>query len=122
MAGSTITPDVRHNTAYTFLSAQHYGLKVQTGVYTPSTGTTQYTTVGDAITIPGIGTPIVVLFSAPKVNSLTGPSTETLFYGYDFVSKSVRWYGSSTGGTPVEKTTGLSAEGYTAQYVAIGFV
>lgn len=122
MAG-TITPDVRHNTAYSFLSAQHYGLKVQTGVYTPSTGTTCYTSVGDAVTIPGIGTPVLVSFSAPKVNSLTGPSTESLVYQYDFVSKSVRWYGSSTGGgTLNEKTTALSCEGYTAQYVAIGWV
>jgi hypothetical protein len=121
MAGSTVTPDVRHNTAYSFLSAQHYGLKVQTGVYTPSTGTTQYTTAGDSITFPGVGTPIVVLFGAPKVGSLTAPSTEVLFYLYDNVNKSVRWYGSSTGGS-LERTTAQSAEGYTAPYVCFGFV
>ena len=120
MAGSTITPDVHHNTAYSFMSAQHYGLKVQTGVYTPSTGTTQYTTAGDAITIPGIGTPIGVWFTAPKVGSLTAASTEILSYQYDTVNKSVRWYGTSTGGT-LERTTAESCEGYTAQYVAFGF-
>lgn len=120
MAG-TITPDVRHNTAYTMLSAQHYGLKMQTGVYTPSTGTTQYTTAGDSITIPGIGTPIAVFFSAPKVGSLTAPSTEILLYSYDTVNKSVRWYGTSTGGS-LERTTAEGAEGYTAQYLAVGWV
>ena len=119
MAG-TITPDVRHNTAYSFLSAQHYGLKVQTGVYTPSTGTTQYTTIGDAITIPGIGTPLTVVFSAPNWSS-AAPTTDPLMYVYDRVNKTVRWIGTSTGGY-VERTTAESAEAFTASYVAFGFV
>ena len=120
MAGSVITPDVRHNTAYTFLSAQHYGLKLQTGVYTPSTGTTQYTTVGDAITIPGIGTPLFVEFTEPKI-STAAPTTDPLYYTYDTVNKTVRWMGTSTGGV-VERSTGGSAEGFTANYMAVGFV
>ena len=120
MAGSTITPDVRHNTAYTFLSAQHYGLKLQTGVYTPSTGTTQYTTAGDSITIPGIGTPLIVVFSAPKV-STGAATTDMLQFMYDRIEKSVRWYGTSTNAV-TERSTAGSAEGFTAAYLAIGFV
>jgi hypothetical protein len=120
MAGSTITPDVRHNTAYTFLSAQHYGMKLQTGVYTPSTGTTQYTTVGDSITIPGIGTPLIVLFSAPNWSS-AAPTTDNLYFTYDRNNKTVRWMGTSTNAV-VERTTAESAEGYTASYIAFGFV
>jgi hypothetical protein len=117
MAG-TATPDTRHNISYSLMAAQHYGLKIQCGVYTPCTGTTQYTTVGDSLVIPGIATPLMVAFGMP--GSVTATSTRATVYVWDATNESVRWLITTTGG-PTECTTAQGCEGLTAPYLAIGY-
>jgi hypothetical protein len=116
---ATVTPWTRHNTAYSFLSAQHYGILIQEGTYTPSTGTTQYTSVGDLTTFPGFSThgPVIVLFG--WAGYTTGLSTFAGSYQYDNTNRTVRWLNTSTGGL-TEATTADSREGMTAAYLAIG--
>lgn len=114
MAG-TITVNTHHNTSYKIAAAQHYGLMLETGVYTPSTGTTQYTTAGDSITFASGFTPMAVIFSHPFTSGL---STAGLHYVYDPDNASVHWMQV---GIELTTTAGATVEGLTANYVAIGW-
>jgi len=115
---ATATPSGRHNTNYNLAAAQHYGFKIQCGTYTPSTGTTAYTSVGDSLTIPGMPTPLIVSFGMPGMT--TGLSTRGTHYLWDASNETVRWLITTTGGV-TECTTAQGCEGLTAPYVAIGY-
>jgi len=116
MAG-TVTPDKKHNTNYSVSSAQQYGFKIQCGLYTPCTGTTQYTSVGDPLEFTGMTDAYAVIFGIPGYT--TGPSTNAQHYVWDYTNQTVRWLMTSTGGV-VEATTAAAATG-TAEYCAIGY-
>lgn len=117
MAG-TATPNSRHNVSYNIAAAQHYGLKIQCGVYTPTNGTTVYTSVGDSLAIPGISTPLMVAFGLPGATGAL--STRVTMYLWDATNKTVRWFFTATGG-PTECSTTATSSGLTAPYIAVGY-
>ena len=112
----TATPDSRHELNYQIANAQHHGILVQCGLYTPCTGTTQYTSVGDTLSISGMSAVLMMSFGLPGYT--TGPSTNAQHYVWDYTNQSVRWLMSSTGGV-TEATTAAAATG-TAYYMAVG--
>jgi len=112
----TATPDSRHELNYQVSNAQHHGILFQAGLYTPCTGTTQYTSVGDTLTIPGMSAVLNVSFGLAGYD--TGPSTNAQHYVWDYTNQTVRWLMTSTGGV-IEATTAAAATG-TAYYFAVG--
>lgn len=112
MAG-TIAANARHNTNYRLGMAQHSGMILETGTYTPTNGATVYTTAGDSVTFASGITPLCVIFSNPFT---TGLSTGGLTYNYDPDNVSVHWFRAG-----IECTTTATSSGLVANYVAIGW-
>ena len=109
---ASVAANARHNTNYRLSAAQHYGMVVETGVYTPGALGT-YTSVGDPITFASGITPLAVFFSFPMTSGL---STAGYQYLYDPDNATVRYLGVG-----IELTTTCAMSALTANYVAIGW-
>ena len=127
------TPNAGHQTNYSILGAQTFGIKIQVGNYLGPVED-EYTTVGHPATIYGMSNPKMIIFgftgytTGPMAVATTQPP---YVLQYDVSNETVRWISSTaaiaytTFSTVVtflcEPTTTFAATTRTVPYLAIGW-